>query len=164
MERTARQVPCPSLDQTRTISKLVLARMEPAYWDADARKLTMRAVQEVDAGELVNIDFTIQNPLCNQPSPSVCVRASRIGTDCLDCTQGECLTLSRRAMDRDFVRILSYGTKGHPHHGQTAHYDPSATVTYAIEPPLQGDGKLPPSVPKCTQRGVIRATPDVQAI
>ena len=42
-------------------------------------------------------------------------------------------------MDRDFVRILSYGTKGHPNFGQTAHFDSSAAVTYSEEPPLPGD-------------------------
>jgi hypothetical protein len=42
-------------------------------------------------------------------------------------------------MDRDFVKILSYGSKGHPNFGQTAYFDRSATITFADTPPQQGD-------------------------
>ena len=109
------------------------------YWDADAEKLTMRVITAIDAGALIKFTFALENPKCNRTSPAVCVRASRISTECLDCTQGECVTLSRAAMDRDFVRILDYGTKGHPNYGHTAYFDASATVTYSQAPPAQGD-------------------------
>jgi hypothetical protein len=42
-------------------------------------------------------------------------------------------------MDRDFIRVLNYGSRGHPNFGQTAYFDASATVTYSQAPPSQGD-------------------------
>jgi len=49
------------------------------------------------------------------------------------------VTLTRQAMDRDYVTILDYGDKGHPNHGQSAYYSPSAVITYAEQPPQHGD-------------------------
>ena len=115
------------------------AATSTGYWDAEANKLTMRVSTAIEAGTLISFTFALQNPFCNQTSPAVCVRASRISTECLDCAQGDCVTLTRRAMDRDFVNILSYGTKGHPNYGQTAYFDASAAVTFGRTPPEQGD-------------------------
>ena len=110
-----------------------------AYWDSEYKKLTLRVKVEVAAGALTSFTFNLQNPPCNQPSPAVCVRASRISTTCLDCSQGQCVTLTRQSMDRDYVTILGYGDKGHPNHGNSAYYSPGAVVTYAQEPPQSGD-------------------------
>jgi hypothetical protein len=111
-----------------------------AYWDSEYKRLTLRVVSgSVAAGVLTKFSFVLQNPNCFQPSPAVCVRASRISTTCLDCSLGQCVTLSRQAMERDYVTILDYGVKGNANHGNAAYYSPSAVVTYTTQPPQVGD-------------------------
>ena len=101
-----------------------------AYWDSEYKKLTLRVASGgVAAGTLTKFSFTLQNPNCSQPSPAVCVRASRISTTCLDCSLGQCVTLTRQAMERDYVTILDYGVKGNANHGDAAYYNPGAVVT-----------------------------------
>ena len=50
------------------------------------------------AGVITRFSFDLQNSRCNQSSPAVCLHASRISTDCLMCSLGQCVTLSRRSM------------------------------------------------------------------
>eukprot|EP00961_Rhodomonas_salina_P295938 3935902-Rhodomonas_salina.2 len=113
-------------------------------WDYDAKKLTVRVGTEIGAGTEIAFSFVLENPAqndetetCGYEYPNVCVRASRISTPCLDCTQGQCVTLARQAMDPDFAQIFVYGSLGTWLYGQDAHYDPSALVTYGV--PEQGD-------------------------
>jgi len=112
---------------------------QKAHWDSEYKKLTLRVSTQVPAGQLTKFSFVLQNPNCSQPSQAVCVRASRISTSCLDCSLGQCVTLTRQSMDRDFVTILGYGALGNRNHGSSAYYSSSAVVTYAEQPPQAGD-------------------------
>jgi len=115
-------------------------------WDFDAKKLTLRVGAEIAAGTQMKFSFTLENPVANDDhetcgfdAPNVCVRASRISTPCLDCSRGECVTLSRQAMDPDFVKQFEYGSLGSWLYHDEAYYSPSAVVTYGTSPPAQGD-------------------------
>ena len=111
-----------------------------AYWDSDQGKLTLRvAPSGVLAGVLTVFSFNLNNSACSQQAQAVCVRASRIATSCLDCASGQCVTLTRQAMDRDFVTILGYGVKGNANYADSAYYHPDAVITYTEEPPAAGD-------------------------
>jgi len=110
-----------------------------AYFDSQYKKMTVRVKTLIAAGVITSFSFDLQNSNCNQSSPAVCVRASRISTDCLTCSLGQCVTLSRQSMDRDFVSIFDYGSKGNPNHGNSAYYNSGAVITYAEQPPQAGD-------------------------
>ena len=109
-----------------------------AFFDADTKKLTMRVNEDIVGGKVIVFSFVLKNPKCAQESPAVCVRASRIDTPCLDCSLGECITLARQGMDRDYNTIFAYGTKGGVY-GNSAYYSENALISYTVEPPQLGD-------------------------
>ena len=79
-----------------------------AMWDAELHKLTMVAVAPIDAGTRTVFNITIKNPCCVQPSPVVCIKASRINGACAACNPdtpgqmcgdsecGQCISISRQ--------------------------------------------------------------------
>jgi len=101
-------------------------------WDQDAKKLTLIVATEIAAGVASVFNFQLTNPSCEQPSPVVCLRASRIETACLDCAAGNCVSIDRQMMDRD----VSEPTSGSAYPNAPnffwsgEHYSHDATVTY----------------------------------
>jgi len=89
-----------------------------ATWDAELHKLTMVAVAPIDAGTQNVFKITVKNPCCDQPSPVVCIKASRINGACASCEAdtpgqmcgdsdcGKCISISRQVHKPSRPRAL----------------------------------------------------------
>lgn len=73
-----------------------LAPTKKGSWDSIAQKLTLVVGKEgLSAGVDMTFSFFLKNPCCAQPSPAVCLWASRISTCGSRCSEGHCIAIPR---------------------------------------------------------------------
>ena len=74
-----------------------LAPSSYGAWDYVAKKLTLVVgTGGLAAGVNVTFSFHLKNPCCEQPSPAVCLWASRISACGSRCSEGHCVVIPRQ--------------------------------------------------------------------
>jgi len=74
-----------------------LAPTSYGAWDSVAKKLTLVVgTGGLPAGVNITFSFHLKNPCCEQPSPAVCLWASRISACGSRCSEGHCVVIPRQ--------------------------------------------------------------------